>query len=126
MSTVCFTTTEDTTQDMFVSRDQPDQEFTVEDVLTEDRLTVVLLASLAPSPLSLRQVLPVSIIETTDGYIAGFIEANIHSSGGSQWEAIDNLKTLIVDAYQMLHDIYPSTLGPVPSKQLATLRSFIQ
>jgi hypothetical protein len=67
MSTVCFTTTEDTTQDMFVSRDQPDQEFTVEDVLTEDRLTVVLLASLAPSPLSLRQVLPVSIIETTDG-----------------------------------------------------------
>lgn len=126
MSTVCFTTTEDATQGVFIRRNQPDQEFSVEAFLTEDRLTSVFLASLAPSELSLKRGLPVSITEATDGYIASFVEANIHSSGVNEWEAIENLKTLIIDAYQMLQDIEPSALGPMPSKQLAILQSFIQ
>jgi hypothetical protein len=126
MSSVCFTTTEDTTDGMFISGKRPDQESTVEDLLTEDRLTVIFLASLAPSQLTLRQILPIHITEMTHGYIASFIEANIHSSGETEWEAIDNLKALIIDAYQMLQDIEQSALGPMPSKQLAILQSFIQ
>lgn len=126
MSTVCFTTTEDSTQGVFIKRNQPEEEFPVEAILTEDSLSAVFLASLAPSEFSLRHILPVSITQASEGYIASFVDANIHASGETEWEAIESLKMLIIDAYQMLLDMEPSSLGPMPSKQLAILQSFIK
>ena len=119
-------TTEYSTQNMVFYRNEAEQEFPSADVLTEDRLRTVFIGSLAPTALPLKQFIPVSLTETSDGYIASFVEANIHSSGESELEAIDNLRTLITDFYTRLSGLAPSLLGPMPAKQFSILRSFIQ
>ena len=125
MSTV-YISTGAATQSMDVWRNQPEQEFPGADVLTEDRLRIVFVGSLIPTALPLKQYIPVSLTEISDGYIASFVEANIHSSGETELEAIDNLRTLITDFYTRLSGLAPSLLGPMPAKQFSILRSFIQ
>lgn len=124
MSTDSLTT--NVLESMVIERNQKELERESNDLITEENPRYILIASLVPSSLILTCLLPVQITETIGGYIASFSEANIHSQGQTEWEAIDNLKLMIIDSFEMLSELDPSELGPVPTKQLAILQSFIQ
>jgi hypothetical protein len=95
--------------------------------LTVGDLTGLFYISILPAEhLKVRQPLPIQIFECPNGYIASLTDANIHSQAETQWEAIDALLSLIVDTFEMLSELDPSSLGPFPTKQLAILKAFIQ
>ena len=79
----------------------------------------------APEPYKMKRPIPLSLQRRADGYIASFVEANVNSSGDTQQEALANVKELILDAFDSLSSLPPSTLGPGPTRQLAVLREFI-
>jgi hypothetical protein len=61
-----------------------------------------------------------------DGFTATFFDANIGSSGDTEEEAINNLRTLIIDTFELLESKQPEQLGIEPRRQLAILRSLIR
>ena len=84
------------------------------------------LTTLAPDSLLLSQPIPVSIGFNGDDYVAQFVEAGISATGDTRVDAMWNLRDVIVLKYNRLSEIPAAKLGPVPSRQLAVLRSFIE
>lgn len=91
-----------------------------------DRTPFYWLNSLSPATFRVLKPIPMHIMFADDGYIASFLDANIHSSGDTEGEAIKNLSSLIVDAYEMLSSHDPRVLGPEPKRQLSVLKEFIR
>ena len=97
-----------------------------------DRFTVVMpsgtawIASFEPERYLLRRPIPVHLQSSGDQFIATFFDANITSSGDSEEEAFSNLKELILDTFDFFGDQEPSTLGPIPLRQMSVLREFIE
>lgn len=83
------------------------------------------ITTLAPRYSLLRE-LSVLVEPSGSSFTASFYEANIHSSGSSIGDALDSLKDLIIDAYEMLSGMQASQLGPEPRKQLAILEAVIR
>lgn len=71
---------------------------------------------------------PIAVkVEQTDGsFVASFVAANVNASGETWDEAVLNLKSLLVDKFDMLLSHKSSTLGPAPKRQLSVLQSFIR
>lgn len=61
-----------------------------------------------------------------NNYVATFTEVNINASGQSFYEAISNLKALIVDMFDLLGSVGRHKLGPEPRKQLRALAAIIR
>ena len=79
----------------------------------------------APEPYRVKRAIPLALQRRADGYLALFVEANVNSSGGTQEEALANVKELILDVFDSLSSLPPSKLGPGPARKLAVLREFI-
>ena len=86
---------------------------------------LVLLDSLDPRPFHVVRPIRVHVVNSADGAIASFWEANIHSSGETVSDALDSLKNLVADTYEMLSE-HRNVLGPAPSKEFAALQRFVQ
>jgi len=61
-----------------------------------------------------------------NNYVAEFAEANINASGESLDEALNNIKTLIVDMFNLLRSVERRTLGPEPRNQLRALTAVMR
>lgn len=69
--------------------------------------------------------IPVYIAKAGDGAIASFLEANIHSSGETVQDALEGLRSLIVDTYEELSK-HRKVLGPTLMKEFSALQRFVQ
>ena len=83
------------------------------------------LSTFAPEPYVLKHPIPIAIQETTDGFLASFVDANINTSGDTQQEAFANARELILDVFDRLHGLPAKKLGPGPARQIAVLKDFI-
>ena len=79
----------------------------------------------APEPYKAKRPIPISLKRRADGYVASVVEVNVNSSGGTQQEAVANIKELILDVFDSLSSLPPSKLGPGPARPRAVLREFI-
>jgi hypothetical protein len=86
---------------------------------------IVPVQTFAPEPYTLLKPMSVLIEDSEDGYLASFFDANIGTSGETEQEAFENLKSLVLDIFDSLSREAPERLGPEPARQLAVLRSFI-
>lgn len=77
------------------------------------------------SELRLRQPIPITLEFNGDDYVATLMEAGISATGDTRIEAIWNLTDVIVLKYNRLRAIPAENLGPVPTRQLNSLESFI-
>jgi hypothetical protein len=90
----------------------------------EELFTTVLIVALESEYQMLKPILA-TVRKADEGFVASFNEANIHASGDSINEAALNLKYLITDVFDLLHDSALSTLGPEPKRQRSVLASYI-
>ncbi|HEX9734731.1 MAG TPA: hypothetical protein VGG06_22390 [Thermoanaerobaculia bacterium] len=74
---------------------------------------------------SLTRPFYVVVEQTDDNFIATFFDAHISASGETQWEAVDNVKDLVVATFHRLRQAPADKLGPIPTRQIAALRHFI-
>lgn len=86
----------------------------------------VAINTLAPEPLTLKQPIWITVQPVDDEFCAIFFDANINATGDTKFEAIENLKDLIVSNYSRFSSLGDKRLGPGPRKQLAILKSLIE
>lgn len=86
----------------------------------------VSLGTLEPEPYELMRDIEILIEPSDDGFVASFLDANLSISGDTQHEAVTNLKALMIDAFERLHELGESKLGPGPKQQLRILGSLIR
>jgi hypothetical protein len=79
-----------------------------------------------PEPYELLKPLFISLQPVEMGFIAGWHDANIYSSGETEEEAVQNLKSQILDFFDSLSGEAPEKLGPEPKKQFSILGAFIR
>jgi len=96
------------------------------DQLARGRTIHVPISSLAPEPYAVVKPLVAVVVPDDDQFIASFYDANLHSSGDTEAEAIDNLKEVIASTFRRLSELGDKRLGPLPAKQLATLNEFVR
>lgn len=77
-------------------------------------------------PWKLIKPIPVTVSMVDTDCIASFVEADLHTSGDSPDDAILNLKSMLMDLFQILSAHKPTELGPGPKKQLDTLKQFVR
>jgi hypothetical protein len=61
-----------------------------------------------------------------DGFVASLTDANLSSSGDTQYEAVENLKDLILMAFRGFENEDDETLGPAMLKQKRALFAVIR
>ncbi|HEV7279018.1 MAG TPA: hypothetical protein VGN57_02295 [Pirellulaceae bacterium] len=81
------------------------------------------IATLAPEPYELSRRLAFVLESSDDEYTASFVEANLATVGETEFDAVDALKSLMLDVYETLERT--PNLGPAPARKLAVLRSFL-
>jgi hypothetical protein len=84
------------------------------------------IESFAPEPFEVLRPIAAVITPVEDGYEAGLFDANLFSTGDSEVEAIDNLKSVILETYVDLEELGDSRLGPGPLRQWKILASLIR
>ncbi len=94
--------------------------------LSATRLGPVPLTSLDPGRYELARDIPVVLQPSDDGFTATFFDANIGSSGDTEEEALDNLRSLIIDTFELLDSEPMDRLGPESQRQLQVLQSLIR
>jgi hypothetical protein len=82
--------------------------------------------TLSPEPYEVIRPFHVVLQAAGDDYLATFFDANISATGETQGEAIENLKDIIVTAFDMLTHHKESELGPGPLRQINVLRNFMR
>ena len=87
---------------------------------------MVPITSFAPEPYDLLRHVVVVVQPTEGGHTSGFFDANIHASGETASEAINNLKSYIGDIFEEFLAIGRERLGPGPSHELTVLQRYIQ
>lgn len=88
--------------------------------------TIVPVQSLDDEDLGLTKVPYVVVEEQDDTFIATFFDAHISSSGETPYEAVDHVKDMIVATFKRLQKTPAERLGPLPTRQIAVLRDFIE
>lgn len=81
--------------------------------------------SFAPEAYEALKPIRVEIEADGDSFIATFRDASIGTSGETEQEAFENLKSLILDVFDSLRREPAERLGPVPRHQLAVLKEVI-
>ncbi|MBZ0270818.1 hypothetical protein K8I61_02190 [bacterium] len=97
----------------------------VAEIPSREGETRTAIDSFAPEPYSIARPIPVVVSADESGYVATFSEANISTSGETPQDAVDNLKSLILDFFDTLSETPDGELGPEPKRQFAILRAFI-
>jgi predicted RNase H-like HicB family nuclease len=82
-----------------------------------------IVQSLKP-PLNVLKPFNIVIELIDDGFVSSFTEANIHASGDTADEALDNLVAMIYDLYELFSNEVDQ-LGPEPSRQFSVLRTHL-
>jgi predicted RNase H-like HicB family nuclease len=90
------------------------------------RTFVVPLTTLPPDePLQMRLNIPATIEGDGEDFTATFTEANVSASGGTEADAIANLKESIANTYIRLEAIPPDEMMPLPARQWSILKNVI-
>lgn len=84
------------------------------------------IESLAPEPYEVLRPLTAVVTPSADGFESSFFDANIHAYGDTEEEAVANLKSSILDAYDRLSELDESDLGPGPTKQKRIIETHIR
>jgi hypothetical protein len=87
---------------------------------------IVPINTFAPEPYELLKTFLVSVQSVEGGFEAGWYDANIHTTGENEEEAVSNLKSLILDFFDSLSKESQEKLGIEPKRQLAVIRIFIK
>ncbi len=87
---------------------------------------VVPINTFAPEPYELLKTFFVSVHSVEGGFEASWYDANIHTSGENEEEAVSNLKSLILDFFDSLSKEPPERLGVEPKRQLSVINSYIK
>jgi hypothetical protein len=108
----------------FISRGTPEWA----DITPEQTAEVVPfdITTFEPEPYRLLHP-PMKAYVTRKGleYIASQLESNIHASGDSEFEAQENLRSLILDTFEILTEEPEENLAPRALRQLLVLREHI-
>lgn len=92
--------------------------------LIQEPSIAVLITALDSGYLVRKPILAV-VRKVDTGFVASFVDANIHASGDTIDDAAEGLKSLIMDLFDLLRNQPPKTLGPGPKQQLSVLSSYI-
>ncbi|SRR6266851_48246 len=84
------------------------------------------IESFAPEPYDVLRPLTAVVTPVEDGFEAGLFDASIFASGDTEAEAVDNLKSVVLETYEALEELGDSRLGPGPLKQKRALSNFIR
>jgi hypothetical protein len=84
------------------------------------------IKSFHPEPYTVLKEIPVTITKNDNYYVAEYHEANISMSGDTEKEAIENLKSFILDSLDCLRNMQNDSLGPAMLKQKQVLLSTIK
>jgi predicted RNase H-like HicB family nuclease len=84
------------------------------------------LTILEPGRYELTRDIPVVLRPSDDGFTATYFDANIATGGDTEEEALDNLRSLIIDTFELLESQPSENLGPEPQRQSKVLRSLIR
>jgi hypothetical protein len=95
-------------------------------VLANDKTRIVPINTLAPEKYDVLKPILVSVQAIEDEFEAGWFDANIHTTGENEEAAVSNLKSLILDYFEIFTNEPPENLGIEPRRQLAILNQFIQ
>jgi hypothetical protein len=87
---------------------------------------VVPINTFEPEKYELLKPILVSVFPVDEEFEAGWYDANIHTSGENEEEAVNNLKSLILDYFDSLSKEPEEKLGIEPKRQLAIIKAFIQ
>lgn len=90
------------------------------------RTRLIPIETFTPEPYTALKTILVSVQMIDDGFEAGWFDANIHSSGDNEEEAVVNLKSLILDFYDSLSKEPVENLGPAVKRQLEVLKEFVR
>jgi hypothetical protein len=96
------------------------------DTLDAAKTRIVPINSFAPEKYDLLKPILVSVQAVDDEFEAGWFDANIHTAGENEEEAVSNLKSLILDYFDGFSKEPSEKLGPEPTRQLTVLKLFIQ
>jgi len=77
-------------------------------------------------PYRVKKPLTVHVVGKECDFTASHWESNTHTTGESESEAVDNLKSLLLDVFDSLLAEPKETLGPKPAQQLAVLQEYIE
>jgi len=87
---------------------------------------IVPINTFTPNPYDLLKPVLVSVQAVEDEFEAGWFDANIHTTGENEEEAVSNLKSLILDYFEIFTNEPSEKLGIEPKRQLAILNQYIQ
>jgi hypothetical protein len=87
--------------------------------------TLIPINTLAPEPFEVLKIFVVGVHPVEGGFQASWRDANIETTGDNEAEAIENLKSLIIDSFEILTSEPKKNLGPESRRQLAILTEFI-
>jgi hypothetical protein len=94
--------------------------------LIEQRVITVPITTFAPEPYELIKAMKAVVQPVEDEFVATFFDANINASGGTQQDAVANLKDMMLGLLEVLEEEPADKLGKEPARQLAVLREFIR
>jgi predicted RNase H-like HicB family nuclease len=99
---------------------------TIEPPPTAQEVSYDQISSFSPEPYTLKSPIKIKIVGNDSEYIASFQESNIYASGDTPYEAIENLKSLILDTFDSLTSEPQENLGTKAKHQRALLESIIE
>lgn len=88
--------------------------------------TIVPINTLDDAKLRIKSVFYIHVMPDENEYQAVFGDANLNATGETRFEAIENLKDLIVTNFKFFSSLGVSKLGPMPRKQLRAMSEFIE
>jgi hypothetical protein len=94
-------------------------------VLAASNTRIVPIASFAPEPYEILKPILVSVQSVEGEFEAGWFDANIHTTGENEEEAVSNLKSLILDYFDSFSKEPIEKLGIEPKRQFAVIKTFI-
>lgn len=84
------------------------------------------ITGFSPEPYTLKSPIKIKIVGNDSEYIASYHESNVHASGDTPYEAIENLKSLLLDTFDSLTSEPKENLGLKAKNQRALLESIIE
>jgi hypothetical protein len=87
---------------------------------------IIPIDTFAPEPYAVLKTILATVHSEEGEYEAGWFDANIHSGGNNEEEAVRNLKGQIIDLYESFSTVPIEKLGPEPKRQLLVMRQFMQ
>lgn len=97
-----------------------------DDHLTRPHSITIPITTLVPAPFKVIREIPIVVQPADEGFTATFFDANISTSGDTQEEALENVKSLLVDLLDDLEKEPAERLGPEPMRQLKVLKAFMR